>query len=366
MNYTIKNRYIYIKIKIDSYKYKLNNTINMDLQNSIKLSNSQVNQSDVIVHSGNTIEPNNQFNKKICIKLSKKQSENKPENKPKKKKMYLKKKKQELIQKIDDIKEIDKYINENKKTEPWCHILSDFINKLIEKKPIEITSEFIKNRMKSYEGSNNKQNEPRLLCSQNSNKKRPKIFKLFGLYLFPIKNGTYLVSCENIYYNLDKIDSTNIVITSRKKDNSSQVLRLGNSEMSNIDNLRYSGFFEDILGEPITHDNIFGGRHRTHQYTMNIGLMSIEVKGVQFEADAVYETENKILLIEAKNNKVKSFNIRQLYNPYRFLSDQCSKEIVCLFIYKFREISYIYKFKFLDKNKLSSIKMDEMYKVKFM
>ena len=121
-----------------------------------------------------------------------------------------------------------------------------------------------------------------------------------------------------------------------RKDQTSQVLSIGQSETTMLDNLRYSGVFElpQILGEPITHGPLLGGRHRCTFDTI-INGENIPISGVQYETDAVYETENQILIIEAKcgAKPCASFNIRQLYFPYRVVLDaSVGKDIIALFI----------------------------------
>ena len=115
------------------------------------------------------------------------------------------------------------------------------------------------------------------------------------------------------------------------------MLELGNSESTLIDNLCYSGLFEkeEYLGEKIKYGSLLNGRHRCSFETI-IGEKKISIEGVQYETDACYESQNKILLIECKSIPSTSFNIRQLYFPYRSIYDSVGdkKEIISLFITK--------------------------------
>jgi hypothetical protein len=101
----------------------------------------------------------------------------------------------------------------------------------------------------------------------------------------------------NIYQNLiyDEIIPT---LSIQKKSNI-LLLQIGNSESSIIDNIRYSGLFESqyYLNEPIMGDKLLSGRHRC-SFTTRIGEKEIHISGSQYETDASYESEKKILLIE--------------------------------------------------------------------
>jgi hypothetical protein len=225
-----------------------------------------------------------------------------------------------------------------------------------------ITAETMKNAKHSYTGASN-QFEPRLLAYHTSSKSRPTIFKEKGLYLLPLENGTYILQKKNIYMDLNYSGPDPISI---KKDDSSLVLNIGDSETSLIDNLRYSGVFErpEILGEQITHGPLMNGRHRLNT-TMTIGGVIRDVKSVQYETDSCYETKNKIIIIEGKSalKEIDSFNIRQLYFPYRAIRDKVGdkKEIICAFIHKLGENIHIWLFDFINPTEFLSIREKAYY-----
>jgi hypothetical protein len=252
-----------------------------------------------------------------------------------------------------------------KSIEVWDHIL-----KMINYKDESlyfITNKEIKNTKKGYDGEDN-QFEPRILCYQTSSDSRPKSFIEKGICILPVKNGLYCLVKENIYYTLAYSDVTPTIIP---KNTDSLLLSIGQSETSTIDNLRYAGVFEreEILGEPILYGPILNGRHRTHKFSFTIGSASIDVEGVQYEIDSCYETKNKILLIEGKSGEkeINSFNIRQLYFPYRVLLDNPAnnKQIVCGFVHQLKKNNHIWLFTFEDKLRMDSIKLMGHYVYKF-
>jgi hypothetical protein len=247
-------------------------------------------------------------------------------------------------------------IKHNFKMDPWNHIFTTLNYK--GDKDFIITADQIKECGKSWKGKAN-QFEPRLLCYQTSADTRPTVFQNNNLCILPIKNGTYMILKKNIYMKLDYSPVTPIEL---KRDQSSVILQIGGSETSLIDNLRYSGVFErpEILNEPITHGPMLNGRHRISM-DMKCGEQDIQISGVQYETDSCFESSNKILIIEGKSSSkpIDSFNIRQLYFPYREAQRlaQGKKEIVCLFIHELSGLIHIWKYTFDNVYQMDSIRI---------
>ena len=147
-------------------------------------------------------------------------------------------------------------------TDPWTHILN--CQNYDGSCEITISSKQMKDCKATWKGEAN-QFEPRLLAYQTSANSRPDIFKRHGISILPVQNGTYMLTKKKIYQPLDysqHVDSPQP--TYLKRDTSSILLSLGDSETSFIDNLRYCGVFErpEFLNEPITHGSLLNGRHR--------------------------------------------------------------------------------------------------------
>ena len=260
-------------------------------------------------------------------------------------------------------------------TDPWTHILN--CQNYDGSSEITVTSKQIKDCKATWKGEAN-QFEPRLLAYQTSAASRPDIFKRHGIYIMPVQNGTYVLTKNKIYQELDYSQSESPTDSSPefpqpiylKRDISSVLLSLGESETSFIDNLRYSGVFErpEFLNEPITHGSLLNGRHRC-SFEMKLGGKSYSVKGVQYEVDSCFESANKILIIEGKNTNTvfDSFNIRQLYFPYREIIEKtkAKKEVICLFIHKCCEVVHIWKYIFTEPTQMDSITLAGHYTFKF-
>jgi hypothetical protein len=239
--------------------------------------------------------------------------------------------------------------------EPWKHILD--LKGYIDQDSMVITANDIKSANKTWKGAA-MQFEPRLLTYQTTQQQRPDIFKQLSLFILPTQNGTYLLTKQNIYQALVYDNAPSPVVVPR--DKRSLVLTIGNSETSLLDNMRYAGILErpELLGEPITHGPLLNGRHRCNM-DMTLGGVPITIRGVQYEVDSCYESENNILLLEGKSSTgpIDSFNIRQLYFPYREIQkyNQNKKRIICGFIHQLKNIIHVWTYQFTEEMEMLSI-----------
>lgn len=264
--------------------------------------------------------------------------------------------------------ETHKYINTGitrNHNQEWLHILTSCCQDAVY--PTIITTKRIKECRLTWQGKSN-QFEPRLLAKMDSLDDKPDVFTFYGINLISCTNSSYLLTHANIYESLEYPDHTPVTPICRNVD--SLMLRFGDSESSFIDNLRYCGLFESetYLNEPIKYGPLLGGRHRC-SFNTHLQEEAITIKGVQFETDCCYESNNKILLIEAKSMTVKNFNVRQLYFPYRTTYDEIKgkKEIISLFITKDKKTGIFHIWNFIFENPLvmSSIKCVAYNKYKF-
>lgn len=265
-----------------------------------------------------------------------------------------------MVCKMDDI--INKLQVTNFEKSEWEHIL-DFVKYDRNKETYDISASQIKKAKSTWKGKH-AQFEPRLLCKMDTFESRPTIFKQLGIFLLSIKNGLYKIVKEDIYIHINIYQCPFNII---KRQNISKLFQLGNSESSMIDNLRYHGIFDKILGEEILYGSLLSGRHRCSFKTM-LGDIKLDINGSQYETDGCYETENIICIIEAKSRCVESFNIRQLYYPYRSIYDKIGdeKQIVCLYIFKDKyDIIHIYEYEWTNPLKMMDVLEKHYYKYKF-
>lgn len=257
-------------------------------------------------------------------------------------------------------------ISTKNSNQEWTHILNTLLppNPTF---PTTITTQQIKECRRTWQGKDN-QFEPRLLAKMDSLEDRPEIFCVYGIHILSSTNSSYILTHANIYEELEYNDNHEVTRIERNCD--SCILGFGDSESSFIDNLRYCGLFEreTYLNEPIQYGPLLSGRHRC-SFDTQLQEESITIQGVQFETDGCYESKNKILLIEAKSITVNSFNVRQLYFPYRTLYERTKgkKEIISIFITKDKKtgIFHIWNFIFENPFVMSSIQCIAYNKYKF-
>lgn len=221
-------------------------------------------------------------------------------------------------------------MEESHRDKIWKHVIT--FNKIdLNKNSSIIRAKDIKNSKKTWSGKSD-QFEPRLLCKMDNSSVRPQIFKDNNICLIAVENGEYMLIKENIYIPLKTYDDILYII---ENNTNSLLLNIGDSETLMLDKLYYNNVFNSILGEKITYNNMLSGRHRCSFDTI-IGTEIVKVRGVQYEIDGCYESENYVCIVEAKNKEFKDFNIRQLYYPFRAVYEKVrdKKKIICLFICK--------------------------------
>lgn len=105
------------------------------------------------------------------------------------------------------------------------------------------------------------------------------------------------------------------------------------------------------------------GRFGTGVFDFNIrGLgqqrsYALRINKAQIEIDAVYESPSAIYIIEAKNHECRDFNTRQLYFPYRYISQKNSvkKAIIPIFLKYINGNFFLYRFNFPEQDNLNSV-----------
>ena len=141
------------------------------------------------------------------------------------------------------------------------------------------------------------------------------------------------------------------------KSDKSLILSIDNGDNSQLYILRYNGLFEskDYLNETILFEHIIVKNNSN--ILLNINDEKINFITSKYENIIGFESNNKILLVYNKKYNFESFDVKQLYYPYKMLYDKINnkKEIIPLFFNTDNSFINIYKFKFTDSNNLNSI-----------
>ena len=225
------------------------------------------------------------------------------------------------------------------------------------KEPYRISAKQIKQICSKF--SETAEKEPRIICYQAQRKDRPQVFVDRGLFLLPVKNGHYVIvkvtnDCDG-YIDIPPITSPPVEFRSNLtfELRSSKV---GDSEMQHVDKAYALGIIQDFCGV----DPIFltiRGRKYCPEFSFCVGSQALVAKGVQTEVDAGYEGKDTVVLIEAKNTKVKDIIIRQMYYPYRQWWHHTKKDTTVL-LFEYNEGMYhLWQFEFDNPDEYTSIRL---------
>lgn len=83
----------------------------------------------------------------------------------------------------------------------------------------------------------------------------------------------------------------------------------------------------------------------------------ISVQNSQCEIDSGFEGPNIFAIVEAKNETVNDFLVRQLYYPYRLWAGQTRKEVIPVFLSYSNDVFSFYIFRFGDRANYNSIEL---------
>jgi hypothetical protein len=235
-----------------------------------------------------------------------------------------------------------------RKSEKW----SEIINKadLDLDKPLNyITAQKIK------EISNE---EPRLMAKIDSPNELPSIFKENDIIILPISRTEYVLAKGKCFHTLEEIHKNpSIHYTDIKID------KFAKSESYYLDYAFSCGMIARISNYASPLYSINKGR-RTTSFKFKLNNNEIIVDRAQIEVDGQYENDKEFLIFEAKVRLIKSFNIRQLYYPFR---DLYGKRDVRVFFFTIDINNLLFKFweySFDPIDKFEAIQLVNFYSFK--
>lgn len=204
--------------------------------------------------------------------------------------------------------------------------------------------------------------EPRLMAKFDHFSNLPKIFKENKLSILPITRSSYVIGDFDVYQKVtyDKrirpiqvefppdittIDPTNLY-----------------SESSALHCAHVTGMIDLVLGE--TSKQTISGRMSSKEFDFNIGTrsghtQSLTIKNAQVEIDGGYEGAHQFMIVEAKNETVEDFLVRQLYYPYRLWQEKTHKPVMPVFFTYSNDIFSFFIYEFSDDKRYNSIRLLE-------
>jgi hypothetical protein len=207
----------------------------------------------------------------------------------------------------------------------------------------------------------NTRREARLMTKFDHRIQLPSIFKQNHLTIQPDSRGSYIVGRFKSYESLPKesfIDITEIPFPSYLETiNPTNIY----SESCAILCAYNTGMIDDLLNEETKFT--VSGRMSTGRFSYFINSTQdntsyeINVDNSQCEIDSGFEGDNILAIIEAKNQTVDDFLVRQLYYPYRLWKNKTQKQVIPIFLFYSNDIFSFYIYRFTDDKYYNSIEL---------
>lgn len=211
--------------------------------------------------------------------------------------------------------------------------------------------------------------EPRLMTKFDHEVNLPDIFQKNNLSILPLTRGSYRIGHYDVFKKIKEIDKKikNFQIPENIKSIDPKNLY---SESSVLHSAYATGMIHDLFN--ITNNNFLiptiSGRMSSKDFNFNIlnkktgKKNKIVVKNSQIEIDAGYETNNELIIIEAKNFKSEDFIIRQLYYPYRLWKSKIVKKVIPVFLNYSNDVFSFYIYNFNNIEDYNSLELIESKK----
>ena len=207
----------------------------------------------------------------------------------------------------------------------------------------------------------NTEREARLMTKFDHHIQLPSIFKQNNLTIQPDSRGSYIIGRFKSYQNLPKESFIDIKEVSFPDYidtiNPTNIY----SESCAILCAYNAGIIDDLLGEKTK--LTVSGRMSTGKFSYLINSTQeqtsyeVNVDNSQCEIDSGFEGNNILAIIEAKNQTVDDFLVRQLYYPYRLWKTKTQKQIVPIFLFYSNDIFSFYIYRFTDDKYYNSIEL---------
>ncbi|KXI17662.1 hypothetical protein HMPREF3227_01414 [Corynebacterium sp. CMW7794] len=194
--------------------------------------------------------------------------------------------------------------------------------------------------------------EPRLMAKHDFSAARPTIFQELGLNIIPVSRSRYFVGHFNIFEPFPDITDPPRTVFLPYGIRSLNFESLS-SEALALNAAVLSGIFEDFLGPGL--EATVSGRMSTGTFEFDLGR-PITVDRAQMEIDAGFESNEQLVLVEAKNHITPDFNIRQLYFPYRRFA-ALGKPVIPVYMVSTNGVFRLYQYKFADALDPGSIEL---------
>jgi uncharacterized protein DUF6997/uncharacterized protein DUF6996 len=210
-------------------------------------------------------------------------------------------------------------------------------------------------------GTINKLREARLMTKFDHRIQLPSIFKQNELTIQPNSRGTYLIGRFASYLDLpngDDVAIEEIPFPIELETINPQDLY---SESAALLCAHNAGILDRLLQEEVSLTVM--GRMSTGRFDYSINEartgrpVEIRVQNSQCEIDSGFEGATSFAIVEAKNETVNDFLVRQLYYPYRLWTGQTRKKVIPVFLSYSNDVFSFFIFRFSSLANYNSIEL---------
>lgn len=201
--------------------------------------------------------------------------------------------------------------------------------------------------------------EPRLMAKFDHKVNLPQVFKEHALSILPCTRGSYIISHFKTHHEIEEVHSP---VTKVPFPAYLQSLEHTNifSESIALSCAFASGIIADFMEDdeliPTVSGRMSSGSFRFGiENVKNRELFDVDVVNSQIEIDGAYEGVRNLALIEAKMDISDDFIVRQLYYPYRLLTNKITKPVKPIIMFYSNGIFRLYEYRFESPAVYSSL-----------
>jgi hypothetical protein len=204
--------------------------------------------------------------------------------------------------------------------------------------------------------------EPRLMAKFDHYSNLPSLFKEHNLSILPISRSSYIIGQFEVYEKVKYNSNLKPIQVDFPKEITTIDPTNLYSESSALHCAHVTGMIDDILGEKAF--QTISGRMSSKEFDFAINTKNginriINIRNSQVEIDGGYESASQFMIVEAKNEKVDDFLVRQLFYPYRLWKDKTFKNIKPVFFTYSNDIFSFFIYEFSDPMSYNSLRLKE-------
>tara|TARA_Y100000590_G_scaffold259293_1_gene291133 strand:+ start:270 stop:1043 length:774 start_codon:yes stop_codon:yes gene_type:complete len=254
------------------------------------------------------------------------------------------------------------------KEKVWQKIISDLNlrNHNFSSEPFYVEHKKIKKIVSTLTEIPNNIKEIRVLGSQIRREKKPNFFRENNLLLLPASNKEWVIIKGDGYFDIPTENIAKEKFESSLKFELDTLTENSTSESRYIAETFAKGIIQDFTGQDSLYLTLSGRKYASFNY--NAYGFDLSCDSVQIEIDSGYESEDQVILIEAKAaGKISNEVIRQLYFPRRYVSSITNKKIRNIFFVVTDKGQYVtlYEYDFKSEDTYESIFLVDSKKYKF-